>query len=71
MPKENEVRNNRCENCQFWRRNDNEAYREAGACRVRHPVIIERGDYDDSPYGIWPKTFDNDWCGEFKQRQTI
>lgn len=52
--------NNACSVCKFWK----ELYTEkepVGECRKTTPSRSETGK------GVWPKTNDNDWCGEYEE----
>jgi hypothetical protein len=52
------VRDERCNNCDFWHQYDG----RNGLCR-RYPPTINPGDRDESD---WPVTKEQYWCGEWE-----
>ena len=56
-----------CINCQFWER---EGVSETGACR-RYAPRARTVDTDEyAVFPVWPKTLYDEWCGEFKNKET-
>ncbi len=54
-----------CEVCRHWNRLEP----GLGECRRNSPsivTIIQTEDVSITNKAIWPRTFDNEWCGEFK-----
>jgi len=53
-----------CVNCKYWSRKPDTAYSaysgEWGQCRKSSPTIT-----------MWPKTFGDDWCGEWKRMTPV
>lgn len=73
-----------CAVCRFWETTANreaEGYQNEGICRRRAPIGIptllvdESGmARNDTTYGAtvgWPKTFEEDWCGEWECRSDL
>ncbi len=65
-----------CKHCRFWV----PAYKRMtiGQCRRFPPSVPDEFDIDleeklvkESDYatGVWPRTIDDDWCGEFQPRE--
>lgn len=52
-----------CAACAFW-------FRGAGRqteCRRYPPQVV---GFDEGPEMLWPETTADDWCGEFKRRDS-
>lgn len=74
----------KCKDCKWWEdaekanSPENNFY---GFCRRYPPSIVsgmilpdgskEEMDYDDVIMGIFPIVMIKDWCGEFKDKQTV
>lgn len=60
-------RTERCETCKWW---DDEPDNERdGKCRRHTPTIepyILEQDQFEYPWGTWPMTYADDWCGEWQ-----
>jgi hypothetical protein len=60
---------NNCQNCQYWLPKENWWCRDKernvfrGQCRKNPPVVFITHEN-----GQWPRTMDDDWCGEFKAK---
>lgn len=53
-----------CRSCRFWTGQRS----PAGECRRFPPVLstVEEGEVLTSAQPVWPKTNDDDWCGEWE-----
>jgi len=54
---------NKCKECRFW---EEIRVRAGGRCRRYPPTFIDEG----TKRGHWPETSSDDWCGEFKFKDT-
>ena len=64
----NDAAPERCSNCRFWE--SDEELDNSGICR-RYPPSIpnsEPFDSDFTDYPVWPRTMDDEWCGEHKPK---
>lgn len=55
----------RCEDCQYWNRIDS----RIGECRRGAPAALTTVEVEDTVVankGIWPRTYNAEWCGEFE-----
>ena len=52
----------RCGDCDFW----NCMGEGDGTCQINPPS----GETDTQGYALWPVTYANSWCGQFKPRRT-
>ncbi|GEM_PF-7103431 len=50
-----------CQNCDFWEKQKGQHY---GSCKRHAPPVRE-----DVYYAYWPITKEQDFCGEYKDRQ--
>lgn len=81
------IDNGSCVTCRYWQHvveRSAEGYQDEGLCRRRAPSPVPSRDVDygatapidkggDSP-GIvvaWPRTFEEDWCGEWVRSDRI
>ena len=57
---------NKCSFCRSWNKTKsitrNRQYIYVGECRKHTPIVEKEFNY----YGIWPITYEDDWCGEFE-----
>jgi len=52
-----------CESCYWWF-----SLVEGGQCRLKAPIEV-RADGDPLVgEGVWPRTWDSDWCGEWRNK---
>jgi hypothetical protein len=62
---------NICERCKFWEEDGD--IPNFGSCRRYAPkaVVSHPIDGPDSMDTIWPRTKNNEWCGEWDPKQQI
>ncbi len=56
-----------CSSCKFWKK---EKEGDMGLC-LEHPPFLRKMAWHgvaQSDYVIWPKTYDYQWCGEYKEK---
>jgi hypothetical protein len=53
-----------CRDCEWWKTNERHA--EVGECRRNPPQLSQT-----QKGANWPMTYQMDWCGEFKLRESI
>ncbi len=57
--------NNTCAKCKYW---DNSAA-DNGECRRNSPqAVVFKVDAEVEYVSVFPKTKENDWCGDFQPR---
>lgn len=55
-----------CVGCEFWdQRTFEKLKRHFGLCRVNPPI---RNGNDEREWS-WPVTYDEDWCGEYLEKE--
>ena len=69
-----------CQSCRWWKRFKKDLHsrtpQTSGQCRKSVPVVITvlngafEGMYDayESKETVWPKTNQDDWCGEHNEK---
>jgi hypothetical protein len=69
-----------CENCRFWRRPEAQAEKAAGNCLRHAPrpwgagyvgvdtVVDESIKRKFCSDALWPTTYRDEWCGEWRSR---
>jgi len=58
-----------CANCRFWNRIES----AVGECRHQSPRTLTTIEVDQKVIankGVWPRTFEHEWCGDFAKRGT-
>ena len=60
--------NTDCENCKFWQQDNEISY--MGLCRrhAPHPPATHPVESPGSMDAIWPRTKNEDWCGEWQAK---
>lgn len=58
----------RCQKCRFWY--EVEPIAREGKCRLRPPVLVDKGDAENKYAWQFPRTDAADWCGEFLPETT-
>lgn len=48
-----------CKTCPYFDSYENGT--DEGECRIGRPII---GEVDDKPFGVWPPTYEFEFCGE-------
>ena len=61
-----------CGTCKFWSLSliscDGEFIK--GVCRRNPPILHPKEEeFEDEPFGVWPCTVKNEWCGEYKPKE--
>lgn len=52
-----------CRNCKFWVRSERFSH---GNCHLNPPVGSSPSQLDGQK-GVWPRSNQNDWCGQFEE----
>jgi hypothetical protein len=62
----------KCKRCKYWDEDPADVLPEglsAGSCRKDPPVVqIQDQRFLDPSLTLWPRTKENDWCGQFSAR---
>jgi hypothetical protein len=64
---------NRCDECRYWREGT-EYSREEGECRRFPPLVTVMPDTETGepfPRIQWPRTYKEEWCGEWAKKALI
>ena len=64
-----------CRACLFYEAVTGSGPGAEGRCRRRSPHVVEweekRLSGDRVPFAMWPRVYEEDWCGEFIRRSQI
>jgi hypothetical protein len=64
----------KCMNCYYWQQGDLITKDlQDGVCRRYPPTVIYENNEEIKNGGerpvVYPRTYENDWCGEFKDKR--